>query len=535
MPVLKLNFGSKVTSQSTPAPSSPAPTPAPSNPRPQLQLKTSSQPSTPAISLKVKKPKVPKIPKEPKEPKTSKTKIGRPVKPSAKVIESRKRALEESDTEAEDSTISVQAPAPKKIKLNLAPKTPKTPVTPVAIVLKAKKTGKVPKRIPGEGYDSEASDRELDPAIEEEFVLRMLPGDDCEYLRKAIEEKRIGMPKHAGGADVHMKFFQSDGRRAAVTIRGHVYAATLVDLPCIVEGMKSWDKRGWWKSADICQMLWVFAAITNEAEARTIPLPAIIDPVTHQYPHGLTAPMRNARKTRFRKRLHKNQIEAVEKEVERLLAEDAKAVATRNELIDPDYQSRQYEESRAGSANGYDNTGDLYSAEEDDEDAEGELDDQSQSYFNHNHGESNNHVEEENYEIDADLEADLEAAMQADDLEPEAEAATPMSAAATPSQLNGHVKVEEEEDSGDESYESGDDEGMGVVDEVDEEEKARQAQIQGTREDIAELESQIVQKEMALTGTTNVILKGRVMESIRKLKQEFMLKRSSIGEGEGTE
>jgi TATA-binding protein-associated factor Taf7 len=30
-----------------------------------------------------------------------------------------------------------------------------------------------------------------------------------------------------------------------------------VDLPCIVEGMKSWDRRGWYKSADICQMLLV--------------------------------------------------------------------------------------------------------------------------------------------------------------------------------------------------------------------------------------------------------------------------------------
>ena len=53
----------------------------------------------------------------------------------------------------------------------------------------------------GLSYDSEASDREEDPWIEEQFILRMVPGDDCNYLRKAIEKKEIGQ-----GTDVSITF-----------------------------------------------------------------------------------------------------------------------------------------------------------------------------------------------------------------------------------------------------------------------------------------------------------------------------------------
>lgn len=131
-------------------------------------------------------------------------------------------------------------------------------------MLKAKVKRELPKRPLGEGYDSDASDREDDPTIKEGFILRIFPGDSCEYLRTAISEKKIGFAKALGSADVHVKFFSGEGRRAAMTTRRYPYAATLVDLPCVVEGMKSWGRRSWWKSADICQMLCVFAPIKEE-------------------------------------------------------------------------------------------------------------------------------------------------------------------------------------------------------------------------------------------------------------------------------
>jgi hypothetical protein len=38
---------------------------------------------------------------------------------------------------------------------------------------------------------------------------------------------------------------------------------------------------------DICQILWVFAPIKEEEEAKTILLPKIIDPDIFQYPYAI--------------------------------------------------------------------------------------------------------------------------------------------------------------------------------------------------------------------------------------------------------
>lgn len=508
---LKLNVNtgvSKAPSLNTPS----IPTPAsgiatPGGSKPRLKLTNKSTPSTPApVDL----------------PKPKKTKAGRTAKPSAKLIESKKRVKEETDTEGEDATISVQQPT-KKIKLSISgvPRTPaaKTPATPV--VLKAKIKGKPPAREPGTGYDSEGSDREIDPVIEEEFILRMPPGDDCDYLRNAIQEKKIGLPKAQGGADVSMKFFDLHARRGAVTIRKNVYAATLVDLPCIIEAMKSWDRRGWWKSADICQMLWVFAPVKSEDDARTVPLPDDVDQETFQYPHGLTPPMQFARKRRFRKRLHKTVIERVEEEVQRLLAADQEAESTTYEILDPDAEDRrasQFIESTPGSDH------------DDEEDAEGEDDDQGyqanqyqedQGYFGHQP------AGYEEVQVDEDLEADL-----LQELEREVAASTDV--AGTPSVA---PIVEAEEDSGDESFDDddGDEDEAAAPSEIDEEEKARLTAIQGVREDIAELEGKIQDNQAKLATQTNALLRARLEEGIRKLKQEVQLKKSSIGEDEENE
>ncbi|KAI5283057.1 hypothetical protein KEM54_002455 [Ascosphaera aggregata] len=269
------------------------------------------------------------------------------------------------------TTISVKPPAPppppppapapqiKRIRFNAKP--------PPAIRLKSK--GEPPRRPKGVGYDSEASDAEIDPALEEEFILRMQPGDDCEYLRKAIEEKRFGPPSR-GGADVSFKALTRDGRRSVVTIRGHVYAATLVDLPCIIEAMKSWDKRGWYKSADICQMLLVLGRVANEEEAKTFPLPKDIDPTSWQFAHGLTPPLRWVRKRRFRKRISNRTIETVELEVARLLKEDMEAIEPPDfEVLDYAQYMREEEEATAAAAAA------ATSAEQyGDIDAEGEVD-----------------------------------------------------------------------------------------------------------------------------------------------------------------
>ncbi|KAK0103242.1 hypothetical protein ONS95_005276 [Cadophora gregata] len=548
-------------SQSTPpsdvpAPARPAPVPTKSALKIKFNTKSGSVPPTPTAAVEPAKPK--------------KSKAGRPPKPSAKLLESKKRAKEDDHgSDADGSTIQVVQPSkklklntggfekPKGVKLSLTSKTPvaKTPATPFSTgSVRIKPKGKKPPRPPGDGYDSEASDREDDPHIEEQFILRMVPGDDAEYVKYCIEKKLIGISKSSGGAEIIMKFYEDSGRRGALQVRGNWYASTLVDLPTITEGMKSWDKRGWWKSADICQMLWVFARVRDEQEAKTIPLPSIIDPSNYQYPHGLTAPMHNCRKRRFRKRIHRDEIEKTEREVQRLLEADRKCTVSKYHVFDPNARQQSQSYSRDGSTPARYGQAQQYSEDEEDEeeddneDAEGEEDD---GYFTQNHGQSGATHAEANFnsqlggdadadgDIDAqfgiDFEADLEAALEMNMNEEELEAATPMSTvAATPAtgDILPGADTENQEDSGGESFEDDDDdddEGS----EMDDEEKERMANMAGVREDIAEMERTLAENLAKRAVASNHIIKARLDSTIRNLKNEIQLKKSSIGEGEG--
>ncbi|KAF7907912.1 uncharacterized protein EAE98_011212 [Botrytis deweyae] len=525
---LKLSLKTNGGMNASPGPSTPTTpsvsTPGGSKPKIKISSKPAGSPPLPSASSS-------------SQPKP--TKAGRAPKPTQKLADSRKRVKKEDDSS--DETISViprkpnlhNEPAKKKVKISIKPKTPSMaginhglPKTPV--MMKAKIKGKPPKRPLGEGYDSEASDTEKDPSIEEAFIFRMIPGDDCDYLRTCIAEKKMGINPKVGGADVQMKFFHAEGRRAAVIIRGNVYAATLVDLPCIVEGMKSWDKRGWYKSADICQMLWIYQRVENEDEAKIAPLPSIIDPQTFQYPHGLTAPMHLARKRRFRKRISRTAIEAVEEAVEKLLEDDRKAVSSEYKVISPERE----QSSQVFSPGSYGDEGeDQYS---EDEDAEGEADDGG--YFSQiNNGDAAASGDEIGGDLEADLAAEMEAELEAgagfEDI-----AATPMSmsgVAATPMLLGETPAPNEEDDSGDESIEDGEsgDEGS-EADDVDDDEKARLAQLQEAKEDIVDLEKQIEGLQAQLAAQNNPILRRRIEDKSRKLKAELEIKKSSIGEAE---
>ncbi|SZF06070.1 unnamed protein product [Blumeria hordei] len=479
-----------------------------------------SQPLTangPRIKIRSSLPLPPSS--QPTAPDAKKTKSGRASKPSTKVLDGRKRMKEDSFSE-EELAGKVRAPPPKRVKIQVAttntstPTSAKTPITP-ALVFKQK--GKPPRRNPGEGYDSEASDREEDPAIEEQFIIRILgSSENCEYLRQLIAEKKIGVAR-----DVNMKFLDPDGRRATLTIRDQMYAATMVDLPCILEAMKSWDKRGWWKSADIAQMLLVFAPIKTEAEALTIPLPTAVDPVTHQYPHGITPPMQYARKRRFRKRLHKTQIEAMEDAVERLLKEDERSVHTSYEIVDPEAEYRMASQAISPASS---RAGEDFNEFACDEYAEGKMDENGY-YDQVLANQPKPEVKEE--EVDLDLEAELEAALDED-----YDTVTPSNLVATP-QANWDQTVEEE-DSGDESLDGEEEEGLirNTVKDVDEAEKKRQMQEAAVRDDITDLEDRIAANLAAQATQSNPILRRRLEEGARKLRAELESKKAAIVDGE---
>lgn len=193
-----------------------------------------SQPGTPGTTNSpTRTPTTPIVPKIRLKPPTAST----PLAPRAtKVTKPRKPKLRLTTSEPTAAALYDHA-------TNLPVKTPK-------LKLKTNGVPRPRKRHfePGLGYDSEASDREDDPAIEEQFILRMAPGDDCEYLRQVIEERKLDTT-----TDVFVKF--KDQRKAVVGVRGNLYAALLVDLPCIVESSKSLDKKHIFKTADICQVL----------------------------------------------------------------------------------------------------------------------------------------------------------------------------------------------------------------------------------------------------------------------------------------
>ncbi|CZT45777.1 related to transcription initiation factor TFIID subunit [Rhynchosporium secalis] len=556
------------STESYPSPSTqPSDTPAPLKKAPtKLVFKNrGSVPATPSAPPQAAKPK--------------KSKAGRPSKPSAKIIENRKRPSDDTISDPEGATIQVQQPA-KKVKLNAGgpskalkvdtvargkplkisikssgAKTPATPAPASAIAIKLKPKGKKPERPRGDGYDSEASDREDDPYIEEEFILRMAPGEDCDYINHCIKNRLIGVNKLTGGADIVMKFYEENGRRGAIQVRGNWYATTLVDLPCIVEGMKSWDKRGWWKSADICQMLWVFARVKDESEAKTIALPPIIDPSNYQFPHGLTAPMYNARKRRFRKRLHRDEIEKVEREVQRLLDEDQKATTSKYQIFDPNARNQSQSYSRDGSTPARYGQAQQYSEDEEDEDEEDENEDaegeEDDGYFAQNHGQGGNtHLQDsfgQQQDNDADADADADGDIDfGDDFEREmekaleeeaaSEAGTPMSNMPPTPSLSNALLPETREDTADESVEDDDDDDDDDEDsEIDDEEKEKLAAIKGAKEDIAEMENKLQDALVNLASAQAPMMKKRLEASVRNLKQEIQLKKSAIGEGEGEE
>lgn len=502
-PTLKLTFSNKKAEQ----PQKKSPTPPPPPP--------SSQPAASNAPTKLKL----KFGPRPSEEQPAKPKKRAKATPAAKENISKKRSHDvlKTDTASESrpsaSTVVEGTPI-KRIKFSSKPKLP------TSIRLKSK--GAPPVRPKGAGYDSEASDTERDPALEEQFILRMQPGEDCEYLRQAIEEKRFG-PRSQGGADVMFKSLTKDGRRTMITICGHMYAASLVDLPSIVEGLKSWDKRGWYKSADICQMLLVLGRVESEEEARNYPLPRDVDPTTFQFSHGITPPMKFARKRRFRKRISNRTIEAVELEVARLIREDAAAVKA------PDYEvldHAQYMREQQGGEEDYE----MY---DDEQDAEGELDE--------GHYADEQPADDIGDAFEDELAAEMEAALAA---HADEASSVPASATADAGEVIQEVETEAELEAGtphskvqtadtsgdeDESEESSPEDANA---DLDEDALDQQRQLQEQREEIAELEALVQAETIRWEQMKNPILKSKLGKRVQSLKQALDLKKVSIGEGD---
>ncbi|CAI2162948.1 13825_t:CDS:2 [Funneliformis geosporum] len=189
---------------------------------------------------------------------------------------------------------------------------------------------------------------EKDVPVEEQFILRlMVPEEVKQRFREKVKSGKLT-------DDIGIIF--KDPRRAIFTFENQKYRARLVDLPCIIEAQKTFNKIQYYKVADICQMLIVESQISSQEDEQLFTENSKSSNVDEfEWYDGLTPPLKNVRKKRFRKRISAKEagnsnvlvvypyqilkelksvlkgdsgplkIEDIEKEVEKLLHEDSLA------------------------------------------------------------------------------------------------------------------------------------------------------------------------------------------------------------------
>ncbi|CAL1704593.1 unnamed protein product [Somion occarium] len=341
--------------------------------------------------------------------------------------------------------------------------------------LKLKLSEKAAAQAPGMSflgpYDRELDSDDEDLAFEEQFILRMPPGEDCERLKQTVAAREVG-------SDVWFKF--KDSRRAIFHMGNNTYSAKLVDLPCIIESQKTLDNKQMFKVADICQMLVVGDCIPDE------------DVVTQQksfnvdefiWPHGITPPLHWVRKRRFRKRLARSTIETVEQEVERLLEEDALASDVKYDVLEnvnPDMSDSEFIERDEQLE-----TSTMFGSELGEAMTPG-------AEMGEGEGEEEGYEEGEG-DIDEELAAELDLALVGGEGE----------------------EAEEEEEEEEESSEEEEDE-----DEDDELAQARKV----LNEEIRDLEAAVAKKGNEIASSANPLIRRRFEDAMKKLQADLEMK-----------
>lgn len=102
--------------------------------------------------------------------------------------------------------------------------------------------------------------------IENQFILRMpvIKQDNGTYkchpatlaLREALD--KLSTSENPEKDPIKERLFiemDSETRKGRVKFDDEIFEARLVDLPCIIESLKTTDRKMFYKTADICQML----------------------------------------------------------------------------------------------------------------------------------------------------------------------------------------------------------------------------------------------------------------------------------------
>lgn len=172
--------------------------------------------------------------------------------------------------------------------------------------------------------------------LETQIIMRM-PVEPARILREAIQ---TGANNLKDRLSIRL---DNDLRYGEVRFDHWLLHAKVVDLPTIVESLKTIDNKNFYKTADLCQLMICKEEPDQPSAEEESPNknkkkdPNKVDK-KFLWPHGITPPCKNVRKRRFRKTLKKKYVEApeIEKEVKRLLRVDNEAVNVKWELITED-------------------------------------------------------------------------------------------------------------------------------------------------------------------------------------------------------
>ncbi|XP_004502224.1 transcription initiation factor TFIID subunit 7 [Cicer arietinum] len=140
--------------------------------------------------------------------------------------------------------------------------------------------------------------------MEEQFILRV-PPNIAERIERLLNENNASSSEDKS-LDLQ---FSEDGRSGTFMIGNEHFPAALLDLPSVVESYKTYDDNSLVKTADIGQMIMVRES-------------GDVAPDVIECRHGLTPPMRDARKRRFRREpdLNPELVSRVEKDLLKIIA-----------------------------------------------------------------------------------------------------------------------------------------------------------------------------------------------------------------------
>lgn len=139
----------------------------------------------------------------------------------------------------------------------------------------------------------------------------------------------------------------TESRKGRIKFDDEIFEARLVDLPCIVESLKTTDKKMFYKTADICQMLvcrtqddpWNSSDEERQRAKKVAANPKASKKESkhdkYKWPHGLAPPLKNVRRKRFRKVAKKKMVDyaEIETEVKQIFRADREAYKIDYEVL----------------------------------------------------------------------------------------------------------------------------------------------------------------------------------------------------------